>query len=75
MSEYVTNESWCSAHGRPDTIDDIADQFERRPVPPVQPVRRAEAEARVAARWPRSGGGWRSVGRLHPRSVERSTGG
>jgi hypothetical protein len=31
MSEdgYVTKDAWLNTGGRPDTIDDIADQFER----------------------------------------------
>jgi hypothetical protein len=27
---YVTNGEWRSTAARPDTIDDVADQFERR---------------------------------------------
>ena len=30
MSSYVTNEAWVAHAARPDTIDEIADQFERR---------------------------------------------
>lgn len=39
MSEdsYVTRESWLRPAGRSDSIDEIADQFERRTPEPVQP--------------------------------------
>jgi hypothetical protein len=52
--EYVTRSAWLREVGRPDLVDEVADQFER-PVPPTED-----------AGWPRRSRGWRSWERLHP---------
>lgn len=67
---YVTNSAWVRQIGRPDAIDEVADQFER-------PVPDGKAEfwtGGSAARWPHSSGGWRSMDRLHSRAPERRAG-
>lgn len=58
MSDYVTNDAWVRTLGRPDAIDDIADQFER-------PHSGAEEFWRHAARR----GGW-----VPERTLERRAG-
>jgi hypothetical protein len=62
---YVTNAAWLRPVGRPDLVDDVADQFER-PGPVVA------TEQEVA--WPRRSRGWRSMERTHPRPLERRAG-
>ncbi len=49
MSEYVSNAAWLEPPGRADTIDEVADQFER-------PSGAAEFWAAVARR--AASGGW-----------------
>jgi hypothetical protein len=48
---YVTQSAWLEPAGRPDLIDEIADQFERRAAPvdlpvAVAPTRTSPREAR-----------------------------
>jgi hypothetical protein len=55
MSSYVTNAAWIAHAARPDTIDEIADQFERRQEGAVSfwtdvTGRRAIREAHLAPR-------------------------
>ena len=75
----MSNEGWTAGPataGRPDAIDEIADQFERRVVPitpAVELVAGSSGEAfEPAVAWPRASRGWRSMARLHPRSAERA---
>jgi hypothetical protein len=68
--EYVTNDAWLRSVGRPDLVDDIADQFER----PMELGPESFWAADAGARWPRSSKGWRSMERLHPRAAERRVG-
>jgi hypothetical protein len=67
---YVTNDAWVRQVGRPDAIDDLADQFER----PVAEGMTSFWTVDAGARWPRSPRGWRSMDRMHARSVERRAG-
>ncbi len=62
---YVTNGAWLRQVGRPDLVDDIADQFER-------PVAAAAADQEVA--WPRRSRGWRSMEPAHTHPLERRAG-
>jgi hypothetical protein len=68
---YVTNGAWVRQVGRPDLIDDVADQYER-----PAPAQGMESfwSRYEATRWPRSSAGWRSMDRLHARTVERRAG-
>lgn len=66
--DYVTNHAWVRTVGRPDAIDDIADQFER-PAAATQPASSTGGTDR-AARWPLRSRGWRSSGWLHPQLRE-----
>jgi hypothetical protein len=75
---YVANDAWTAGRataGRPDAIDDIADQFERRAAPvasSAELIAGSSGEAfEPAVAWPRASRGWRSMARLHPRSAER----
>ena len=84
---YVTQQSWLQPGGRPDAIDEIADQFERpaasvalAAVPDTVPAvantipavgEAIPAVADTAGRWPSRSGGWRSAERLHPDEAER----
>jgi hypothetical protein len=63
---YVTNEAWLRQVGRPDLVDDVADQFERAETPGL--------ESFWSARESRANRGWRSFERLHPRTLERRAG-
>lgn len=65
---YVTNGAWVRLVGRPDSIDEVADQFER---PVVAQGMESFWSHYEATRWPRSSRGWRSMDRLHPRVLER----
>jgi hypothetical protein len=67
--EYVTNDSWVRSVGRPDAIDDIADQFER----PVA-VGMQSFWSREQAAWPAGARGWRSLQWMNPRPMERRAG-
>ena len=62
---YVTKNAWIRQIGRPDAIDDVADQFER----PVATGMESFWSHYEDTRWPRSSRGWRSMDRLHPRTV------
>jgi hypothetical protein len=66
-NDYVTSDAWIRQVGRPDLIDDVADQFERTV------ARGAEAFWTPASgtKWPRTPRGWRSMDRMHARSLER----
>ena len=53
---YVTNDAWLTHAARPDTIDEIADQFERREDGAISfwtevTSRRAAREASLAPRF------------------------
>jgi hypothetical protein len=61
---YVTNEAWLRPAGRPDLIDDVADQFER----PAAGA--AGFWSGEAVRWPQPSRGWRSDEAPHPRPIE-----
>ncbi|MEO9139845.1 MAG: hypothetical protein ABI345_12350 [Jatrophihabitans sp.] len=63
--DYVNNGAWLRNVSRVDAIDVVADQFER----PVAAGAEAFWTADSGVRWPRSSRGWRSMGRLHPRSA------
>ncbi|MDT4926358.1 MAG: hypothetical protein QOG01_4071 [Pseudonocardiales bacterium] len=68
--EYVTNDAWLRQVGRPDAIDEIADQFER----PVARGVEAFWTAASGTRWPRTPRGWRSMERTHQHTLERKVG-
>ena len=53
--EYVTNDAWVRTVGRPDAIDDVADQFER----PSGAARFWSHGAAPAIAWPERSRGWR----------------
>jgi len=55
---YVTRSAWVRTAGRPDAIDEIADQFER-PRDPLPAVA-------VVTGWPQRSRGWTEDSRLHP---------
>lgn len=67
---YVTNAAWLRQVGRPDLIDEVADQFERPAAIGMESFWSREQNRR----WPRASRGWRSLDRLHPRSLERRAG-
>ena len=59
---YVTNDTWVRTAGRPDAIDEVADQFERRAAAtPLGLVTTGEP----AIGWPPHSRGWHSISRLH----------
>jgi hypothetical protein len=66
--DYVTHAAWVRTAGRVDAIDEVADSFER-------PSAAEFWTPGSGARWPRSAGGWRSMARMHPRTVERRSAG
>jgi hypothetical protein len=70
---YVMNGSWIREVGRPDLIDDVADQFER-PVAVGMVSYWSRGEVHEQRGWPRPSRGWRSMDRLHPRTLERRAG-
>ena len=72
-SEYVTNESWVQQAGRPDLIDEVADQFER-PLAPAATGSQAFWSEAEAVPWPRASRGWRSRELMAHRTVERRAG-
>jgi hypothetical protein len=67
---YVMNGAWIRHVGRPDLIDEVADQFERPPTDGMVSFWSKYEETG----WPRSSRGWRSRDRLHARSLERRAG-
>ena len=67
---YVTNSAWVRPAGRPDAIDEVADQFER----PVDAGMTSFWTGDAAARWPRSSRGWRSMDHGPARALERRAG-
>ncbi|MBE7188505.1 hypothetical protein [Jatrophihabitans endophyticus] len=67
-SGYVTNDSWVRTAGRPDAIDEVADQFERR-AEPAWPL----TEDDGGTRWPQHSRGWRSIARLHPQPTRAAS--
>ena len=67
---YVTSAAWIREVGRPDLIDDVADQFER----PVAHGMESFWSDYESTRWPRSSRGWRTMDRMHPRTIERRAG-
>ncbi len=64
---YVSNGAWVRQVGRPELIDEVADQFER----PVVQGMESFWEQYENTRWPRTSRGWRSMDRMHPRPLER----
>jgi hypothetical protein len=68
--EYVTNDAWLRQVGRPDAIDEIADQFER----PVARGVEAFWTAASGPRWPRTPLGWRAMERTQHHPLERKAG-
>jgi hypothetical protein len=70
-NEYVTNDAWVRSIGRPDAIDDVADQFER----PVSASAGPESFwSRQQDSWPTGSRGWRSRQWMNPRPIERRAG-
>jgi hypothetical protein len=67
---YVTSDAWLSQVGRPDLIDEVADHFER----PAASGTESFWSQDQNAQWPTAAQGWRSVGRMHPRAMERRAG-
>lgn len=67
---YVMNGSWIRQVGRPDLVDEVADQFER---PAAQGMASFWSNYEHSG-WPRTSRGWRSMDRLHPRTLERHAG-
>jgi hypothetical protein len=67
---YVNNEAWLRKVGRPDLIDEVADQFER----PAARGMESFWSQQEGARWPRASRGWRSAERLAARTLERRAG-
>jgi hypothetical protein len=70
QNEYVTNDAWVRSVGRPDAIDDIADQFER----PVPAVGMESFWSRERESWGSGPRARRSLQWMHPRSIERRAG-
>jgi hypothetical protein len=68
--QYVTNDAWVRCVGRPDAIDEIADQFER----PVPAPGMESFWSREQASWPTAARGWRSLRWMNPRPMERRAG-
>ena len=68
--DYVSNAAWVRPAGRPDAIDEVADQFERR----SEVGRAAFWSAEEASRWPRSPRGWRAAHHRTARALERRVG-
>jgi hypothetical protein len=66
---YVTNAAWVRQVGRPDLIDDVADQFER---PVARGMESFWSQHQATRR--RGARGWRGLDRIHPRSLERRAG-
>jgi hypothetical protein len=67
--QYVTNDAWVRSVGRPDAIDDVADQFER-------PVAAGMESfwSREQSSWSTTLRGWRSRQWMHLRPMERRAG-
>ncbi len=65
---YVSTAAWLRPAGRPDHVDEIADQFER------PAAHGAESSAAPSTRWPRTSLGWRKVPRVRPRVAVRRAG-
>jgi hypothetical protein len=64
---YVTNDAWLRTAGRPGSIDEVADQFER-------PAGEAAFWSEQPVQWPRSSRGWRPPEHVHQRAPERRVG-
>ena len=64
---YVTMASWIREAGRPDLIDDVADQFER----PAAPGAQAFWSPGTKQHWPRTPRGWRSRQLMPHRSADQ----
>jgi hypothetical protein len=64
QDDFVTRADWRHDAARPDAIDEIADEFERRAAPEHQsaPVARGTARGYALARWPSRSRGWHSDG-------------
>jgi hypothetical protein len=65
---YVTSDAWLRQVGRPDLIDEVADQFER----PVASGMESFWSEHESAR--RTSHGWRSMDDVHLRTLERKAG-
>jgi len=70
VSSYVSNAAWVRPAGRPDAIDEVADQFER----PAEAGPEAFWTADTASRWPRAPRGWRAAEHRTSRTLERRAG-
>jgi hypothetical protein len=66
---YVSNAAWVRPAGRPDAIDEVADQFER----PTEDGR-AAFWADEAPRWPLAPRGWRTLEYRVTAALERRAG-
>ena len=71
LAAYVTNDSWLRVTGRPDAIDEIADQFER----PAPQGSAAFWTPGVVTAWPLSSRGWHSMSRMRTCPAERRAAG
>ena len=67
---YVTHANWLRHGGRPDLIDEVADQFER----PVSDGAQAFWTGDEIVEWPRGSRGWHSIDHRYPRRLERRAG-
>jgi hypothetical protein len=67
--QYVTNGAWVRAVGRPDAIDEIADQFERPVAAGMESFWSREQASRL-----NEGRGRRSLQWMSPRPMERRAG-
>ena len=64
---WVTRSAWVRTLGRPDAIDEIADQFER----PSDPPSAAPEAAWSGPGWPQRPRGWAETSPLHADTPER----
>jgi hypothetical protein len=69
--DYVSNAAWVRPAGRPDTIDEVADQYER-PVAGSGSI--AFWGAPETSGWPRSPRSWRPSEHRSIRAMERRAG-
>jgi hypothetical protein len=69
--DYVSNAAWVRPAGRPDAIDEVADQFER---PVAGSGSTAFWDAQETRGWPRASRGWRAGEHRSIRVLERRAG-
>jgi hypothetical protein len=67
-AEYVTQEAWATPSGRPELIDEVADQFER------PSGAQAYWSLDAGTRWPRHPQGWSAGDRSGHHWLERRAG-